>query len=127
MNKSIYTKVFLKQLGKVVTEVTVKEHMYLWWQNNRSKDSGGLRLTQEGLDLISQLDIAIYEIPFPKDMRLTAQTIIFLDQFIDCPYFLTNDYVIVTNEKKAVELTLFSGDVRKYGLTKAMNSSKHKK
>jgi hypothetical protein len=28
--------------------------------------------------------------------------------------------IIVTNEKKALELHLFSGDIRKYGLMKAM-------
>jgi hypothetical protein len=58
-------------------------------------------------------------------MPLTTQVIIFLDQFIDCPYYLTNRSIIVTNEKKAVELTLFSGDLRKYGLTKAMTRSKN--
>ena len=57
-------------------------------------------------------------------MPVTTQVIIYLDKFIDCPYFLTNKYIIVTNEKKAVELTLFSGDVRKYGLRKAMTRSK---
>jgi hypothetical protein len=32
--------------------------------------------------------------------------------------------ISVTNEKKAMELHLFSGDIRKYGLTKAMKRSK---
>jgi len=54
-------------------------------------------------------------------MPLTTQVIIFLDQFIDCPYYFTNRSIFVTSEKKAVELTLFSGDLRKYGITKAMN------
>ena len=34
--------------------------------------------------------------------------------------FLTNKGLTVTNEKKALELHLFSGDVRKYGLAKAL-------
>jgi len=55
---------------------------------------------------------------------MTTQVIIFLDKFIDCPYYLTNRSITVTNEKKAVELTLFSGDLRKYGLTKAMSRNK---
>ena len=53
-------------------------------------------------------------------MPLTTQVIIFLDQFIDCPYYLTNKSIHVTSEKKAMELHLFSGDLRKYGLTKAL-------
>jgi hypothetical protein len=58
-------------------------------------------------------------------MPITTQVIIFLDQFIDCPYYLDNTAIHVTNEKKAVELTLFSGDLRKYGITKAMKRSEN--
>jgi len=57
-------------------------------------------------------------------MPLTTQVIIFLDKFIDCPYYLTQKAIHVLGEKKAVELTLFSGDIRKYGLNKAMTRSK---
>lgn len=118
--KETYTKMFLKQLGKSTDELTVKEHMSLWWKNTRNKGSGGLRLTEQGLDVLSEIDLATYDIPYPHDMPLTTQVIIFLDQLIDCPYYLTNRSIIVTNEKKAVELTLFSGDLRRYGLVKAM-------
>ena len=122
--KETYTKIFLKQLGKSTSDLSVKEHMPLWWQNTRNKEQGGLRLTNEGYDVLTQIDLATYDIPYPKDMTMTTQIIIFLDQFIDCPYYLTNRSMIVTNEKKAVELTLFSGDLRKYGLTKAMSRQK---
>ena len=118
--KEIYTKIFLKQLGIAVTEATLKEYMPVWWQNTRTKDIGGLRLTEEGLDKLTELGVATYDVPYPKDFKVTTQTIIFLDKFIDCPYFLTNRSITVTNEKKAIELHLFSGDVRKYGLSKAL-------
>lgn len=118
--KHTYTKIFLKQLDKSTDNATVKQYMPAWWQNTRNKDSGGLRLTDKGYALLKELQIETYDIPYPPDMDLTTQVIIFLDQFIDCPYYLTNRSIIVTNQKKAVELTLFSGDVRKYGLTKAM-------
>lgn len=116
--KETYTKIFLKQLGKSTNDLTVKEHYPLWWKNTR--EGGGLRLTDAGFDMLSELELATYEIPFPKDMPITTQVIIFLDNFIDCPYYLTNRSIIVTNEKKALELHLFSGDLRKYGLTKAL-------
>jgi hypothetical protein len=122
--KETYTKVFLKELGKATSDTNVKEYMPLWWQNTRNKGTGGLRLTDRGYDVLQQIELATYDIPYPKDMPLTTQVIIFLDQFIDCPYYLTNRSITVTNEKKAVELTLFSGDLRKYGLTKAMSRSK---
>jgi len=123
--KETYTKIFLKQLGKSSSELSVKEYMPLWWKNTRNKGAGGLRLTDEGYDVLLEIELATYDVPYPKDMPLTTQVIIFLDQFIDCPYYLTNRSIIVTNEKKAVELTLFSGDLRKYGLTKAMTRSKN--
>jgi hypothetical protein len=121
--KETYTKIFLKELGKSYNDLAVKEFMPLWWQNNRSKNTGGLRLTEAGFDILTEIDLATYDIPYPRDMPLTTQVIIFLDQFIDCPYYLTNRSITVTNEKKAVELTLFAGDLRKYGLTKAMTRS----
>ena len=122
--KETYTKLFLKELGKSTSDTNVKQYMPLWWQNTRNKDSGGLRLTEEVFDVLTQIDLTTYDIPYPRDVPLSTQVIIHLDNFIDCPYYLTNRSITVTNEKKAVELTLFSGDLRKYGLTKAMNRSK---
>lgn len=124
MNKVVYTKLFLNQLGKSTGDEIVAEYMPLWWQNTRNKSEGGLRLTEAGFDIVNQLEISTYDIPFPADMPLTTQVIIFLDKFIDCPYYLTPRSIYVTNERKAVELALFSGDVRKYGIAKAMNRSK---
>ena len=93
--------------------------MPLWWQNTRAV--GGLRLTDEVMMFImDKLDLVTYEIPFPPEFKITTQIILFLDKFIDCPYYVTNKAVTVTSEKKSMELHLFSGDLRKYGLTKAM-------
>ena len=122
--KETYTKVFLQELGKSTNDSVVQEYMPIWWQNNRSKGTGGLRLTDTGYEVLQEIDLAIYDIPFARDMPLTTQVIIFLDQFIDCPYYLTDKSITVTNEKKAVELTLFSGDLRKYGITKALTRQK---
>lgn len=119
--KETYTKVFLKQADIAVSDANIKSYMSDWWQNTRGKSEGGLRLTEDGFDFLQEnLDIQMYEIPFPRDFKFTTQTYIFLDQFITCPYFLTNRSIWVTDEKKSMELHLFSGDLRKYGLTKAM-------
>ena len=122
--KDTYTKIFLKQLGLATSEPNVKQYMPIWWANLRNKEKGGLRLTEEGYKMLQEINLVTYDIPYPKDMPLTTQVIIFLDQFIDCPYYLSTRSITVTNEKKAVELTLFSGDLRKYGLTKAMTRQK---
>lgn len=119
--KETYTKVFLKQSDIAVSDANIKQYMSDWWQNTRGKSEGGLRLTEDGFDFLQEnLDIQMYEIPFPRDFKFTTQTYIFLDQFITCPYYLTNRSIWVTDEKKSMELHLFSGDLRKYGLTKAM-------
>tara|TARA_B100001059_G_C17710055_1_gene514952 strand:- start:572 stop:967 length:396 start_codon:yes stop_codon:yes gene_type:complete len=125
--KETFTRVFLRELGKSSNDINVKEYLPLWWQNTRSKDSGGLRLTDAGLDIIQQIELTTYDIPYPKEMTLTPQIAIFLDQFIDCPYYLSNRCITVTDQKKAVELSLFSGDLRKYGLQKAMTRQKKNK
>jgi|TARA_B100001094_G_scaffold257759_1_gene257358 hypothetical protein len=125
MKKETYTKIFLKQADIAISDVTMKEYMSTLWQNTRSKDEGGLRLTDAGIEFLkSKLDLSTYEIPFPKDFELTTNTIIWLDQFIDCPYWLCKYSIEVTDEKKAMELHLFSGDVKKYGLTKALSRQK---
>jgi len=118
--KETYTRLFLKQLDKSTNDTSVAEYLPLWWQNTRNKSQGGLRLTDAGFEVLNQIELAVYEIPYPKDVPITTQVIIFLDKFIDCPYYLTNHAIWVTNEKKAVELSLFNGDLRKYGINKAM-------
>ena len=124
--KETYTKVFLKQKNIAISEVTLKQYMSDWWQNTRAKDKGGLRLTDTGYDFVrNELDLATYDVPFPKDFELTTNTIIWLDQFITCPYYLNRNSIVVLDERKAMELHLFSGDIKKYGLTKAMNRHKN--
>jgi len=119
--KEVYTKVFLKEAGIAVSEATLNEYIPVWWQNIRSKDTGGLRLTDAGYEFICEkLNLKTYDIPYPNDFEITTQVLIFLDNLITCPYYMTKKGIIVTDEKKAVELHLFSGDIRKYGLTKAM-------
>jgi len=119
--KETYTKVFLQQSGKSITEATMKEYTPVWWQNTRTKDEGGLRLTEEGFRFITEeLNLQTYDVPYPPDFEFTTQVIIFLDKFINCPYFLGKRALTVTEEKKALELHLFSGDIKKYGLMKAL-------
>ena len=120
--KETYTKIFLKNANIAIGQNTLKEYMPMWWKNSRSKNFGGLRLTDEGITFIKdKLQLQTYDVPFPNDFTLTTQVIIFLDKYLDTPYYLADDGVIVTNEKKAMELMLFSGDKRKYGLNKALS------
>ena len=125
ISREIFTKIFLKELGRSTDEANVKLHLHEWWQSKRTKEGGGLRLSLKGYEfLVSDLNLKEYEIPFNEKIELSPQTIIFFDQFLDCPYFLTNQSLTVFNEKKAFELYMFSDDIRKYGLIKAINNQK---
>ena len=126
--KETYTKIFLKQANIAITDATVKEYMPLWWQNTRAKEEGGLRLTDAGYEFIKEkLNLTTYDVPYPADFEFTTQVLIFMDNFIDCPYYLGRRELVVTNERKAMELHLFSGDIRKYGLNKALSRQKDSK
>ena len=125
ITQETYTKIFLKAWEKSTDEANQKLYTRVWWQNNRTKDSGGLRLTDKGYEfLVGTLDLKEYEIPFTEPIELSPQTIIFLDRFIDCPYYLTDMSITVFSEKKSFELMLFSDDIRKYGIIKAINNLK---
>jgi hypothetical protein len=125
MNQILYTKIFLTQSNQAVSEENIKIARRRWWFNVRKKNSGGLRLTEEGLRFLSEdLNLATYEVPFPYYLDLKPEVIVFLDRIMDSPYFLTEKSITVTNEKKCFELYLFAGDVQKYGLIKAMKRQK---
>lgn len=127
MNQDTYTKIFLKQADMALTDENIKTYQRKWWRNIRAKDEGGLRLTDDGLEFVQKvLELKIYEIPFPPDLDMKPQVLLFLDKFIDCPYHLTENFITVLAERKSFELHLFAGDVRKYGLIKAM-SREHSK
>ena len=123
ISKETYTKIFLQQWGKSMDDANSILFQRKWFLNNRTKLGGGLRLTEDGYEfLVRDLELKEYEIPFTNEIDLSPQTIIFLDKYIDCPYYLTNQSITVFSEKKSFELMLFSDDIRKLGLVKAMNN-----
>ena len=123
INKATYTKIFLQQLGKSTDDANIKLNLYKWWTSHRTKESGGLRLSDEGYwMLVNELELKEYEVPFTEPIELSPSTIVFLDRFMDSPYYLTNKSITVFSEKKHFELYLFSDDIRRYGIIKAMNN-----
>jgi hypothetical protein len=121
MNQSTYTRVFLKNAEMGVTDENVSVYLRKWFMNTRKKEEGGLRLTDDGFDFVKDiLELKLYEVPFPATLDLKPQVILFLDKFIDCPYYLTPESITVLSERKNFELHLFAGDVRQFGLIKAM-------
>jgi len=119
--KDTYTEVFLKAVNQDVNGDIIKQFRSAWWWNVRGKSCGGLRLTDEGLNFVQDnAKIKTYKIDFPKDFAITPQILVWLDQFIDSPFYITKKSITVLKEKAAFELYLFSGDIRKMGYNKAL-------
>jgi len=115
------TKVFLQQWGKSTDDANLELYGRRWWQSNRVNKPNAFRLSDEGYEFLTKtLEIQMYEIPFTEPIELSPQTIIFLEKYIDCPYYLTNQSITVFSERKSFELYLFSDDIRKFCLVKAM-------
>jgi hypothetical protein len=120
--KDTYTRVFLQAANLEADLDTVKKYKSIWWWNFRSKDSGGLRLTEEAVTFIDEhAKIKTYKINFPDEFAITPQVLIWLDKFIDSPFYITKKCIVVLKEKAAFELYLFSGDIRKLGYNKALS------
>ena len=120
--RAALTKIFLEQWGKSTDDANVEMYSRTWWQSNRSSKPNAFRLTDKGYEfLISELELKEYEIPFTEPIELSPQTIVFLEKYVDSPYYLTNHSITVFSERKSFELMLFSDDIRKFGLIKAMN------
>jgi hypothetical protein len=122
ISRDVLTKIFLQQWGKSIDDANLNMYSRTWWQSNRVGKHNAFRLSEKGLEfLMSELELKSYEVPFTEPIELSPQTIIFLERYLDCPYFLTNQSITVFSEKKSFELYLFSDDIRKFGLVKAMN------
>jgi hypothetical protein len=120
--KTAYTRTFMQLLNNPDHEENVKSCYYTWWQNVReSYQARSLRLTKQGLETVKKLNIKTYTIKFPDKIIFTPQTFLWLDEFVDCPYYVDKKQITVTMERMALQLMMFAGDVTKYGLARAMS------
>jgi len=119
--KEAYTRTFLLASEMSIDDDHVKKHHVMWWQNIRSKGDAGLRLTKEGFEFATKrAELKNYDIQFPNDIQFTPQVFLYLDKFIDCPYYVTKKKISVFSEKMALNLMMFAGDIKQYGLARAM-------
>ena len=120
--KTAYTRTFMQLLNQPDHEETLKSCYYTWWQNVReSYQARSLRMTKSGLEVLKKLEIKTYSIKFPDKIIFTPQTFLWLDEYVDCPYFVDNKQIVVSKERMALQLMMFAGDVTKYGLARAMS------
>ena len=118
--KSDITKYIAEQFGLSTDEKSIRKLIAQWWQNPRNKEKGGLRLTDEGFARLTA-HFTAHKVRFEDPVEYTNRLIIQLDNFIDCPWYITNKAVFVFNDKMAVQLVLFSGNIAKFSTAKAKN------
>lgn len=103
----------MNELGIEITPKKLKSYTNAWWKNCRQKSKGGLWLTEKGFDAFLKADIKNYQIKFNEPIDIFENKfIIWLDNSIDCPFFLTRKEIHVFGEKTAVQMILFSGDLK---------------
>lgn len=108
------TKAVLESLGLPTDEKRIKQTIPTWWFNTRNKETGGLRLTEQGFECLQKADIKCYEIRFEEPLFFTNELAIWIDQNLDCPFYLTNKKIWLFGERMAVQLVLFSGNLAKF-------------
>jgi hypothetical protein len=108
------TKAVLESTGLVVDEKRIKKTIPTWWVNPRKKEKGGLRLTEQGFECLKQADIKSYELKFDEPLVVTNELLLWIDQNLDCPFYITNRKIWVFGERMAVQLVLFSGNIAKF-------------
>jgi len=119
MNQKIeITKYIAEQFGLDTSDRAIQKLIPQWWQNPRKKEQGGLRLTDEGFARLSA-HIKAHEIKLEELLEYTNQKIIQLDNFITCPWYIGKRAIYVFDDKMAVQLVLFSGNVSRFLAAKA--------
>lgn len=117
--QEFYTQIFQKAIKESTLNINDKDLKRIW-TNPTKKRKGGLGLSEFGLKVLKEgLNLESYTIKLPPNVDLKPQVIVWMDQFLNCPFYLTPLDITVFNERKAVELHLFAGDIHKYGLGKA--------
>jgi len=99
-----------KQITRQVSDhkgYDYKETWYCIWQNVLKE--GGLRLTPQGFIIFgTELGIAFWKHELPKP---TLQHLYQLDQKLQCPYYVIGKTLVVFDERTAVELSLYAGNI----------------
>ena len=121
MNQKIDITRYVAEKENLATdEKSIKKLLPIWWQNPRPKEVGGLKLTEEGFARLTR-HFKHHKVRFENRIELdfTNQMILRLDKFITCPWFITKKEMWVFDDKMAVQLVLFSGNIEKFTSAKA--------
>lgn len=121
--KSKITLKLAESLGYQTDEKSLKKYQKIWWVNPRNKEIGGLQLSFTGLQEMKNADIKYHKIKLSEKLESTNRTLIRLDQYIDCPWHIIGKEIYVFSDKMAVQLVLFSGNLKRFIEAKARSKN----
>lgn len=114
MNQKLkITKIVAEQLNRPVDDQSIDKLRQVFWINPRLKKKGGLRLTVEGYHSLIDADIKSHRVVFEEPIFLSNALLLWMDNNIDCPFYLTSTEVYLFGERMAIQLILFSGNLQK--------------
>lgn len=106
--------------GDEPTKDNIEKYKKILWHSMRDKPSGGLRISESGFNFLKEHDVKSYKIKLPEKTKFTYQSLLMLDNYVDCPYYIDKRYIYVYSQRRALEFMLIAGDIEKYGTTKAI-------
>lgn len=112
------TQLITKQLNLPSDQKSIRKFQKLWFVNSRTKNKGGMRLTDLGLDYMKKADFKAYSIPFEDPIIWTNDFLVWIDQNLELPFFIDRRKIWVFEEKLAVQLILFDGNLQKFQIAK---------
>jgi len=116
------TKYIAEKLELATDEKNIRKFLSLWWQNPRYKKKGGLRLTDEGFARLTS-QITCHRVRFENQLEYTGKLVLEMDNLIECPWYIGKRDIFVFNDKMAVQLVLFSGDISKFTRAKTKSAT----
>jgi hypothetical protein len=125
MNPKIdITNEVLKILNPNFSKKEYNDAYRTWWQNPRSKADGGLKLTKKGYEAFVNANLKVYVLKIPQPISVSNQMTIWMDRFIDCPFYIAWNKIHVFGSKMAVQLVIFDGNIEHLVSIKAKNQIK---
>ena len=107
------TKIVAEQLNFPVDDKSIDKLRRTIWLNPRLKNKGGLGLTDQGYESLLKADIKCHRVVFEDPMFLSNALLLWIDNNIDCPFYLTPKEIYLFGERMAIQLILFSGSLEK--------------
>lgn len=116
MNQKIeITKKVLEILNPSASEKDLKIAKKDWWVSQRTKPIGGLQLTEIGFNSLSNAGIKSYKIRLEEKLENSNRMLLWIDKHISCPFYFSKQPICihVFDERTAIQLVLFSGNINK--------------